>query len=107
MTDWTVVTRNKKQKREDGPDLREGGWIQNDREDASQNDNVSDLMKRIPNSGDMYATSGGSFLRRSDELKSCGVRDGSVQVTSRLRGKRRRSKSCNWTTGCAPWRASK
>ena len=36
---------------------------------------------------DVYVTSGGRVLKRSDKLKSCEVRDGStVEVTSRMRG---------------------
>ena len=80
-------------------------------------DKVEDVRRRIPNNGDMYATSGGRTLKRSDELKSCGVRDGStVKITSRMRGggntktrrvKRRSNGSRNWTTGCVRWRASK
>ena len=54
--------------------------------DVAQNDKVSD-MKLIPNGGDMYATSGGKVLRRSDKLRSCGVSDRcTIQVTSRMRG---------------------
>ena len=35
----------------------------------------------------VYATCEGKVLRKEDELKSCGVRDGStVQIVSRLRG---------------------
>ena len=53
--------------------------------DVSQNDQVSDVMKRIPNGGDMYVTSAGRVLRRSDELRSGGVRDSStVQVVRRF-----------------------
>ena len=53
--------------------------------DVSQNDKVGDMMKRIPNGGDMYVTSG-RVLRRSEELRSCGVSDGStVEVMSRMR----------------------
>ena len=45
-------------------------------------------MKKIPNSDqDVYVTSGGRILRRSDKLESCEVRDGStIQVMSRMRG---------------------
>ena len=55
--------------------------------DVSRDDNVSDMVKRIPDGGDMYVTSDRRVLRGSDELRSCGVRDGStVQVGSSLRG---------------------
>ena len=47
-----------------------------------------DIVKKIPISDqDVYVTSGGRILRRSDKLESCEVRDGStIQVTSRMRG---------------------
>ena len=55
--------------------------------DGAPNDKVSEMKKRIRSGGDMYVTSGGRVLRRSDKLKSCGVYDGStVQVMSRMRG---------------------
>ena len=45
------------------------------------------MMKRIPSGGDVYLTSGGRVLRRSDKLRSCGVSDGcTIQVTSGVRG---------------------
>ena len=46
--------------------------------DVSQNDKVGDMMNRILNGVDMYLTSGGSVLRRSDKLRSCGASDGST-----------------------------
>ena len=55
--------------------------------EVAPNDKVSDMMKRIPSGGDVYVTSRGRVLRRSDQLRSCGVVDGSaVQVVSRMRG---------------------
>ena len=55
--------------------------------DVSQNDKVGDMMNRILNGVDMYVTSGGSVLRRSDKLRSCGASDGStVEVMSRMCG---------------------
>ena len=52
------------------------------------NDKVDDIVKKIPISDkDVYVTSGGRILRRSDKLESCEVRDGStILVTSRMRG---------------------
>ena len=32
VMDWTLVTRSKKQRRKTVPDLRQSGWIQNDRD---------------------------------------------------------------------------
>ena len=51
-------------------------------------DRVDDIVKRTPISDqDVYVTSGGRTLRRSDKLESCEVRDGStVEITSRTRG---------------------
>ena len=45
-------------------------------------------MKKIPISDrDVYVTSGGRILRRSDKLDNCEIRGGSmIQVTSRMRG---------------------
>ena len=60
--------------------------------EGSPNDKVSDVVKRIPNSTrgnnrDMYVTSSGRVLRRSEELRSCRVSDRSkIQVTNRLLG---------------------
>ena len=52
--------------------------------DVSQNDKVGDMMNRILNGVDMYVASGGSVLRRSDKLRSCGAIDGStVEVMSK------------------------
>ena len=52
-------------------------------------DKVSDIVKRSVccSKSDVYVTSGGSVLRRSEELRSCEVGNGStVEVTSRVRG---------------------
>ena len=49
---------------------------------------VSDIVKRSVccSKSDVYVTSGGRELRRSEELRSCGVSEGStVEVTSRMR----------------------
>ena len=47
-------------------------------------------MERIPSGGDTCVTSGGRVLKRSDDMRSYGVVDGStVQVVSRMRGGRR------------------
>ena len=56
--------------------------------EMKMNDKVDDIVKKIPiGDQDVYVTSGGRILRRSDKLKSCEVRDGStVEVTSRMRG---------------------
>ena len=91
-TGWVEVQRRTRRRVADGERKDEGGESCMDGSrtivmDVPQNDKVSDMMKRIPDGGDMYVTSGGRFLRRSDEMRSCGVRDGStVQVLRRLRG---------------------
>ena len=60
--------------------------------EVSPSDKVSDVAKRIPNSArgnnrDTSVTSGGRVLRRSEELRSCGVSDGStIHVTNRMLG---------------------
>ena len=56
--------------------------------EMEMSDKVDDIVKKIPISDqDVYVTSGGRFLRGSDKMKNCGVRDGStMQVISRMRG---------------------
>ena len=56
--------------------------------EVEMSDRVDDILKKTPISDqDVYVTSGGRILRRSDKLESCEVRDGSmIQVTSRMRG---------------------
>ena len=60
--------------------------------DVSLSDKVGDIARRIPNSAgcsqrDVYVTSEGRLLKGSEDLRSCGISDGStVQVTSRMRG---------------------
>ena len=55
--------------------------------EMEMSNNVDDIVKKIPISDhDVYVTSGGRILTRSDKLESCEVRDGStIQVTSRMR----------------------
>ena len=56
--------------------------------EVKMSDRVDDIVKRTPISDqDVYVTSGGRTLRRSDKLESCEVRDGStVEITNRMRG---------------------
>ena len=56
--------------------------------EVEMSDRVDDIVKKTPiNDQDVYVTSGGRILRRSDQLESCEVRDGStVEVMSRMRG---------------------
>ena len=69
--DWTLVTRSKMQRRKTVQIFVKVDGSRAILMDVSQNDKVS----------------GGRVLRKSDALRSCGVRDGStVQVMNRLRG---------------------
>ena len=56
--------------------------------EMEMSDKVDDIVKKIPISDwDVYLTSGGRILRRSDKLESWEVRDGStIQVMRRMRG---------------------
>ena len=60
--------------------------------DTAPNDQVSDILRKIPNGTchdkrDVHVTFERGVLRRSDEVKPCGISDGSsVQVTSKIRG---------------------
>ena len=59
--------------------------------EVSPEDKVQKILNTVSKSNrDVYVTSGGTILKRSDKLKSCEVRDGStVEVTSRMRGRGR------------------
>ena len=58
-------------------------------------DKASDIVKKIPygaccSTRDVYVMFEGGVLRRREELRSCGVCDGSaVKVMSRMCGRRR------------------
>ena len=84
VTDWTVVSRSKKQKRmiQIYVKVDDGKVIPT--EVNLTDDKVEDVMRQIPNSEDAYVTTQGRVLKRSEKLKSCGVTDGcTIQVTSR------------------------
>ena len=52
-----------------------------------RDDKVEDVVRQIPSSEDKYVTMQGRVLKRSEQLKSCGVTDGcTIHVTNRLRG---------------------
>ena len=87
VTGWTVVTRNKRQRKTVQIFVKMDGGKTSAME-MEMNDKVDDILKKIPISDqDVYVTSGGRILRRSDKLKSCEVREGStVEVMSRMRG---------------------
>ena len=56
--------------------------------EVSPEDKVQKILNTVSGSDrDVHVMCEGRILRKSDKLKSCGVRDGStVQVTSRMRG---------------------
>ena len=86
VTGWTEVTRNKRKKMVQIFVKMDG--MKTVVMEVSPEDKVQKILNTVSGSDrDVYVTSGGRILRRSDKLKSCEVRDGStVEVTSRLRG---------------------
>ena len=89
VTDWVEVRRRTRRKSRKMVQkfVKVDGCKTNVME-MEMSDKVDDIVKKIPISDrDVYVTSGGRILRRSDKLESCGIRDGStIQVTSRMRG---------------------
>ena len=88
VTDWTVVTRNKKQKRRTVQIfVKVDGSKVTPMEVSLMDEKIEDVMRRIQKDEDAYVTMQGKVLRTSENLKSCGVTDGcTIQVTSRMRG---------------------
>ena len=88
MTGWTVVTRGKKHRKRTVQIFVKVGGGKTNAMEMERSDKVDDIVKKIPISDqDVYVTSGGRILRKSDKLESCEVRDGcTVHVVSRLRG---------------------
>ena len=88
VTGWTVVTRSTKHRKRTVQIFVKVDGGKTSAMEMEMSDKVDDIVKKIPISDqDVYVTSGGRILRRSDKLESCEVRDGStIQVTSRLRG---------------------
>ena len=89
VTDWVEVRRRTRKKSRKMVQIFvkvDGGKTST--MEMEMSDKVDDIVKKIPiNDQDVYVTSGGRILRRSDKLESCEVRDGStIQVTSRMRG---------------------
>ena len=85
--DWTVVRRNKRQKKRTIQIFVKVNESKAFPLDVSRDDKVEDVMKRIQKDEDAYVTMQGKVLRSSEKLKSCGVTDGcTMQVTSRMRG---------------------
>ena len=56
--------------------------------EVSPEDKVQEILNTVGGSDqDVHATREGRMLRKDDQLKSCGVRDGStIQIMSRMRG---------------------
>ena len=94
---WTVVTRSKKQrKRTFQIFVKVDGSKRTPMEVSLTDVKVEDVIRRIPNSEDVYVTMYGRTLKRSEKLNSCGVSDGcTIQVMSRMRvgGKHKEKKS--------------
>ena len=87
VTDWTVVTRNRRQRKMVQIFVRVNGSKATPMEVNLTDDRVEDVMRRIQNDEDAYVTLHGRVLKRGEKLKSCEVTDGcTIQVTSRLRG---------------------
>ena len=87
VTDWTVVTRNKREKRRTIQIFFKVNESRTFRPDVSPDDEVDDVIKQIQSEEDVYVTLHGRVLKRSEKLKSCEVTDGCmIQVTSRMRG---------------------
>ena len=87
VTGWTVVTRNKRQKKMVQIFVKVNGSKATPMEVNLTDDKVEDVMRQIQKDEDVYVTMHGKVLRRDEKLKSCEVTDGcTIQVTSRLRG---------------------
>ena len=98
VTDWTVVTWNRRQRKMVQIFVKVNGSKATPMEVNLTDDKVEDVMRRIQKDEDVYVTMHGRVLKRSERLKSCEVIDGcTVHVTDRLRGggrhKNKRSKT--------------
>ena len=87
VTDWTVVTRNKKKRKMIQIFVKVDGSKVTPMEVSLTDGKVEDVMRQIQKDEDVFVTMHGKALRRNEKLKSCGVTDGcTIQVTSRMRG---------------------
>ena len=87
VTGWTVVTRNKRQKKMVQIFVKVNESKATPMEVNLTDDKVEDVMRQIQKDEDVYVTMHGKVPRRDEKLKSCEVTDGcTIQVTSRLRG---------------------
>ena len=86
-TGWTVVTRNKRQRKMAQIFVKVNGPKATPMKVNLTDDKIEDVMRQIQKDEDVYVTLQGKVLRTSEKLKSCGLSDGcTIQVTSRMRG---------------------
>ena len=86
VTGWTLVTR-KHRRRTVQIFIKVDGSKVTPMEESLTDDKVGDVLRQIQKDEDVYVTCEGKVLKKNENLKSCGGRDGStVQVTSRMRG---------------------
>ena len=87
VTDWTVVTRNRKQMKLVQIFVKVNGSKATPMEVNLTDDKVEKVLRRIHKDEDVYVTMHGRVLKRSERLNSCEVTDGcTIQITDRLRG---------------------
>ena len=79
VTDWTVVTRNRRQKKMVQIFVKVNGSRATPMEVNLTDDKVEDVMRQIQKDEDVYVTLNGKVLRRDEKLRSCGVSDGCSQ----------------------------
>ena len=94
VMDWTVVRRNKRQRKRMVPIFVKMNECQVFPLDVSLDDAINDVIKQIQSDEEVYVTMHGRVLKRNDKLKSCGVTGGcTIQVTSRMHGRAGRHKN--------------
>ena len=88
VTGWTLVTRSAKQMRKMVQIFVKADGMKTVAMEVSPEDKVQKILNTVSGSDwDVYVMCEGRILRKSEKLKSCGVRDGNtVQVVSRMRG---------------------
>ena len=88
VTGWTLVTTSAKQMRRMVQIFVKVDGMKTVAMELLPEDEVQKSLNTVSGSDwDLYLMCEERILRKSDKLKSCGVRDGSaVQVTSRMRG---------------------
>ena len=86
-TGWTVVTRNKRQRKMVQIFVKVDEAKVTPMDVSLTDGKVEDVIRQVQKGKDVYVTMQGKVLRRNEKLKSCGVTDGcTIQVTSRMRG---------------------